>query len=352
MERRYQVFISSTYTDLIDERREVIQALLEMDAVPAGMEMFPAANEDQWSLIRGVIDASDYYLVIVGGRYGSTTVEGISYTEMEYDYAIESGIPVMGFVHADPDSIPKGKSEMGAEAAKKLDDFRSKVKTRMVKPFSTPSELGSVVSRGLIKLIKNNPREGWVRGSNALTPETQTQIAELRAQVAELKQLRAETDKRKPLDVEGFAQGDDEVQLGVEVEGYNHDDEDEPSYKRTRYIWRPKFPTNWNRILEAVGPSLLNEANQVELEKSLSDFAWKLWNQHPKLQPSTIETQTSFKPLPASVEDVIVQFFTLGIIEHGVKKRAISDRGKYWALTPTGQDQMMRLRAMPRPSKK
>jgi hypothetical protein len=52
MEKRYQVFISSTFQDLQEERKEVMQALLELDCMPAGMELFPAANEDQWSLIR------------------------------------------------------------------------------------------------------------------------------------------------------------------------------------------------------------------------------------------------------------------------------------------------------------
>lgn len=47
MDKRYQVFISSTYADLQDERQEVIQALLELDCIPAGMELFPAASEDQ-----------------------------------------------------------------------------------------------------------------------------------------------------------------------------------------------------------------------------------------------------------------------------------------------------------------
>ena len=70
MEKKYQVFVSSTYEDLQEERREVMQALLELDCIPCGMEFFPAANEDQWTLIKNVIDDCDYYLVIVGGRYG------------------------------------------------------------------------------------------------------------------------------------------------------------------------------------------------------------------------------------------------------------------------------------------
>lgn len=58
MDKRYQVFVSSTYADLQDERQEVMQALLELDCIPAGMELFPAANEDQWTLIKKVIDDS------------------------------------------------------------------------------------------------------------------------------------------------------------------------------------------------------------------------------------------------------------------------------------------------------
>ena len=90
MEKRYQVFVSSTYADLQDERQRVIQALMEMDCIPAGMELFPAADEEQWEFIKRVIDDCDYYLLIIGGRYGSTTADGVSYTEREYDYAVAS----------------------------------------------------------------------------------------------------------------------------------------------------------------------------------------------------------------------------------------------------------------------
>ena len=54
-----------------DERREIMQALLELECIPAGMELFPAANEDQWTLIKEVINNCDYYIVVIGGLYGS-----------------------------------------------------------------------------------------------------------------------------------------------------------------------------------------------------------------------------------------------------------------------------------------
>lgn len=111
MDKRYQVFVSSTFEDLQEERKEVMQALLELDCIPAGMELFPASNDDQWTLIRRVIDDCDYYLLIIGGRYGSVNEKGISYTQMEFEYALESGKPIISFLPKHPENIPAGKCD-------------------------------------------------------------------------------------------------------------------------------------------------------------------------------------------------------------------------------------------------
>src|SRR5207253_9330101 len=111
MEKRYQVFVSSTFEDLQMERTEVMQALLELDCIPSGMELFPAADEDQWTLIKRVIDDCDYYIVIIAGRYGSSGPDGKSYTQMEYEYAISKSKPVIAFLHADPGKIQADKTD-------------------------------------------------------------------------------------------------------------------------------------------------------------------------------------------------------------------------------------------------
>ena len=85
---KYQIFISSTYEDLKEERDEVIKAVLEMGHIPVGMEMFSAADEEQWKLITRQIDQTDYYVVIVAHRYGSV-IGKKSYTEKEYEYAVK-----------------------------------------------------------------------------------------------------------------------------------------------------------------------------------------------------------------------------------------------------------------------
>src|SRR5687768_5362627 len=111
IERRYQVFVSSTFQDLQEERQEVMQALLELDCIPAGMELFPAANSDQWTLIKKVIEDCDYYIAISAGRYGSIGPEGIGFTEMEYRYAVEKLKPVIGFLHRDLSALTTARSE-------------------------------------------------------------------------------------------------------------------------------------------------------------------------------------------------------------------------------------------------
>lgn len=57
-----------------------MQALLELDCIPSGMELFPAADDDQWTLIKRVIDDCDYYIAIIAGRFGSAGPEGKSFT--------------------------------------------------------------------------------------------------------------------------------------------------------------------------------------------------------------------------------------------------------------------------------
>lgn len=161
---RFQVFLSSTFTDLKEERAEVIQALWELDCIPTGMEAFLASNISQWDVIKRVIDECDYYILIIGGRYGSLTAEGISYTEKEYDYAKKIGLPILAFVHASPEQIPVGKTETAEHLRDKLEAFRGKVmKAHPVRHWNTAHELGGLASRSLIQEIKRSPRPGWVR---------------------------------------------------------------------------------------------------------------------------------------------------------------------------------------------
>lgn len=51
MDKHYQIFISSTFMDLKEERKAVIEAILNSKHIPAGMESFSASNDEQFKYI-------------------------------------------------------------------------------------------------------------------------------------------------------------------------------------------------------------------------------------------------------------------------------------------------------------
>jgi hypothetical protein len=187
MDKRYQVFVSSTYSDLKEERQRVMQALMEMDCIPAGMELFPAADDEQWEFIKRVIDDCDYYVLIIGGRYGSITREGISYTEKEFGYAKERGLKVLAFIHEKPEEIALGKSDVEPDLRVSLEKFRTEVSTgRLVKFWSTAKELPGLVALSLNKCIKAYPAVGWVRADKVANLDLLEEVNNLRRRNQEL----------------------------------------------------------------------------------------------------------------------------------------------------------------------
>src|ERR1700691_5948003 len=193
MDKRYQVFISSTYADLREERRAVIQTVIELNCIPAGMELFPAADEEQLAFIKRVIDDCDYYLLIIGGRYGSTTTEGISYTEKEYDYAINIGLKVIALLHEKPEEIAFAKSEQEPIGQQRLRAFRQKVATgRLVKYWNSAAELSALVTVSLVQTMNQFPAVCWVRANKTASLELLTEMNELRKANAKLQSVVGE----------------------------------------------------------------------------------------------------------------------------------------------------------------
>lgn len=332
MEKKYQFFISSTYVDLVEERKEVIQALLELDCIPVGMELFPAANEDQWTLIKELIDTCDYYLLIVGGRYGSLNSEGISYTQMEYEYAISKGIPVIAFTHANPEEIPVGKTDKDPEKIKKLSEFLELVRQKMCKSYETPQDLGSVASRSIIKLIKKHPAIGWIRANNLTSAESSKEILELKKQIDELESQLYKQKNFAPQGAEDLEQGSDvfEIKYHYVENGWdsmvNADD--------------GSIGFTWDEVFSILSPLMVDEAPEHGLKNEIVKIIREQIKEKEDHRPSKVEVNgTDFQTIK-------VQLIALGLIEKSEKKRSIKDTDVYWRLTPYGENKMMGLKAI------
>lgn len=167
--RKFSIFISSTYEDLKEERQALVGVALENNFIPVGMEQFHAAPTSQWNVITKMIDECDFYLLVIGARYGSIDEEtGISYTEKEYNYAKNKGIPVLVLIK-EVSAITENERDTGDDKydkMKKLDDFRAKVKNdkNTVDFFTDINSLKYVASPTFKNAINYvDEKAGWVR---------------------------------------------------------------------------------------------------------------------------------------------------------------------------------------------
>lgn len=343
LEKKYQVFVSSTYEDLREERQEIMQALLELDCIPSGMELFPASDDDQWTLIKRVISDCDYYIVVVAGRYGSVGPMGLSYTEVEYRYAVEIGKPIVGFLHKNPSEIAAKKIEQTDDGKAKLEKFRKLVQSKTCKTWDSAKELGSVVSRSLVKLQKSHPSIGWVRGDQVPTRGDAREILKLTAKIEELQKQLTETRTEAPQGTEDLAQGDDSFFVRVDYSAQS---------KKTggKSTWNDKIEITWNEVFSVLSPSMMNEASTNELLIKFNSFVMLKTKEEIRnhSESAKYEKYQEFHIDRTDFETVLVQMNALGLVSQSLKTRSLKDRGNYWTLTPYGHSVMTRLRAVHR----
>lgn len=267
MSKKLQVFISSTYTDLIEERQAAVAAVLKAGHIPAGMELFSAGDRSQLLTIRSWIEQSDAYMLVLGGRYGSIEPEsGRSYTELEYDYAVELGKPLFAIVITD-DGLNKKLKDKGAEVMERdhgllLREFRKKVLSNISSFFDEPKDIRLAVFESLPDLSNNKDLIGWVRGDQIVN--TQPLVDEvkklsnenttLRAKVTQLeKQVEKKSDGQSDFDDSLRILEAKELTYTAEVSG--HDKDMEVNALILFDVYRNSFVTG---ITNASGMNKLN----------------------------------------------------------------------------------------------
>ena len=172
--KKLQVFVSSTFEDLKEERQAAVEAILSAGHIPAGMELFTAGDETQMTVIKRWIDDSDVYLLIFGGRYGSVdNASGKSYTQLEYEYALKQGKALFAVVINQP-ILDKWLKEFGYEKiekyyTKELEQFRAEVlKGKVVAFWDDAKDIKLTILDTLPEFQYRENLIGWVRGDNAI----------------------------------------------------------------------------------------------------------------------------------------------------------------------------------------
>lgn len=208
MKKKFQVFISSTYTDLIEERQQAVKAVLDSNHIPAGMELFKANNQDQMDIIKQWIDESDVFMLILGGRYGSLDPSTKkSYTHLEYEYALKKKMPVFTLILTEQmikEKISKSHRSLEefheSKNSKKYNAFLEQVKTgSVVKFINNIYQIDSSVMGSLKHFEKDSNIGGWIRtnDNSIMSLDTLTHIENLQKEITQLKSKNNFINNRK-----------------------------------------------------------------------------------------------------------------------------------------------------------
>ncbi|MCD4828544.1 MAG: DUF4062 domain-containing protein [Candidatus Cloacimonetes bacterium] len=331
MEKMYQVFVSSTYTDLIEARQKVIQALLELDCFPLGMELFPAIDGSTWKLITQVIDKCDYYILILAGRYGSLGPDGTSYTEMEYRYAIEQGKPVIAFLHDDISKLEPEDRENDDEMIKKLEAFRKFIgNERHYKSWATSAELGGFVSISLIKLFKTTPAIGWVRADTVAGADAAQEIQKRDERIEQLEEELAEVRTDAPKGTVDLAQGEVHIYVSYILDsGRGKLSEDQ-------------LILTVNKLFHNIAPLLVVERSEFHIRLKFEKYIAGLVEKK-KIQMKAIAGSYNSSNSDHLLANILAHFLRLGYIKKSSIPHNDTDRNIYWTLTPYGHTALNRL---------
>ncbi len=277
MEKRYQIFISSTFADLEEERKGIMEALIELNCFPAGMEMFPATDTEQFEYIKSIINESDYYIVVIAGKYGSVAEDGFSYTEKEFDYALSRGVPILAFIKRNLETMSASKIETDPKRAKKLDKFRKKAQNgRLVKFWDNPDELKYAIHSSLSREIKIHPREGWIR-------------------VSDVEYVQPYQESNKRIDLQKFNEAMEAVRVNIDIEVECPEGESKI------------MSTTIEEFLKFVGIDLISYCTESEFIRMVNNFV------EYKCLPAI--TYESAAVMPSGLSIIKTKLYSLGLID-------------------------------------
>lgn len=337
--KKYQVFVSATCEDLREERQRLAEALLAAGCIPVGLDLCPHdAAAEQFNLAKALIDESDYYLILVGGRYGSLAPTGISYTHRELIYAQTKRKPMAALVHEHPEGLPADKRERNAEGQARLRDFKELVgRSTLVRPWSQIDDLRGGAQRLLAQLAKAYPSPGWVRGGQVSDINVTRENQELRRQVEALRKELEQGSVGRLVNPDVLARGTDLTNVQYNCNVY---------IKGNCVVSQAGTRMTWDTIFATLAPSMLNEVTEDQMRQALAarlaDTALKdVVDQH-----RGAHAVRDIVISPVSFNTIKMHFRALGYIRKGTATGPGNQ--PTWQITPQGDQYMLGLLAVRR----
>lgn len=335
MKKKYQIFVSSTFTDLRNERQAAVEGVLTAGHIPAGMELFSAGSESQLAVINRWIDESDIYMLILGGRYGSVEPNsGKSYTELEYDYAVSRKKPLFALVLHE-DTLATKVKEFGAavietENSKSLREFRAKVLGLISEIVRDEKDIKLGVIKAIQGIESHHKLEGWIRASEV--PETQPLIAEIAKHQVVESQLRSELSQAKARISE-----DPEIPLAPLESEFSFSYSFNSSPNGTRRAFKRQVNTTWHEIFAAICVKLMEQPAEAVINVHLAAYFMSKTNEG---------SGTDRKIETSALETIRIQLTALGLISADRLATTTGTFAIFWSLTSAGKSLMYQIRTV------
>lgn len=338
IERKYQVFVSSTYSDLPEARQELMLALLSLGMIPVGMELYPTESNNHWSMIQKLINECDYYLVLVGGRYGTLSPIGLSYTHREYVYASTKGKPVLALLHDAPDFLPAERREATREGDVRFNDFRKLLQQKcLVRYWNAPADLAEAVRKGMPALVQKAPSSGWVRAA-ASDAATDLEVQMLKQRIEALEREKEELTQGLRPPLEHLARGSDRVTLGYSCNVF---------IKGDCKVRSAQTSLTWDQVIASVAPQMLEEVPESVMRQALEEHITRTALNDVQVAMPKAHAVRNVVLDTDSFNQVKIHLRALGLIRKCPPRPGRTQVA--WQLTPLGDQAMSQLLARRRP---
>lgn len=320
-EKRYSVFISSTFEDLKTERQAVQDEVISGGDFPVQMESFPAADVDQFEFIKSLIDKCDYYVLIVAGRYGTPAEDGMSYTEKEYHYAVAKGVTVLVMLHENRGNIPLNKNEETDVGKKRLAEFVATVETgRLRKTWKTPDTLKIAVRQALDNAKATKPTVGWVRGDAVASLEALEELNEVRKENAKFRDAIGSLEIELALPPIPAANDSINIDILPNIGGRWGYGTQYGSPATVRTTWIATFPIFFNNFQWGMGEwdneygyYVKDEESCVEIGSAIAGVA------------KSIDTSKAFKISKSTLDRLMSYYIEVGLMNEVGAQKAFTD---------------------------
>ena len=331
VDKRYLVYMASSYTDVVGERLKLEYALLSSGAFP--WEFSERRTSLNTAKARQQIDESDYVVFILSGKYGDLSASGISYLHLDFAYAYNKNKVIISFIDLHPDRKIRENQETDPELIKKLDAFRTLLKkdSTYVYEYTNNFHLERGAKALLAQAISEKPAVGWIRPQ--ASDASQKEILRLKAEIVELERKLAVALVKKS---ESGAESEEDLE--------NRDDVIKIQYRAhayqdgNLYDVHPQRVMSWELILKVLGSHFTKPALESTFIRVMNEYLEKTGLDDARVFYSRAHAVARTQIDPRSVQQIKLQMkwnnWIVPQAENPTTNRV------YWELTQEGRKHM------------